>query len=100
MLLSSEVVEAQTLKWVQTVNPSPEGDEANVVIDDSDYIYVSGFDYVLGASSGHCRYRLEKRRKDTGALVWTQISTKSGGFNEGPNSITSDDTYLYIGGED
>jgi len=92
-----EYVVAQTLKWTQTENLSTRPDGAGSITSDADYIYVAGYDYV--PSSTDCRWRIEKRRKDTGAIVWTQISNPSS-LGDGPNAITSDSDYLYIGGAD
>jgi len=63
---------------------------------DSTGVYSCGYclDY---DETNYGEWRVEKRDLITGALLWEKYSTFSSTYNQAV-SITSDDTYLYIGG--
>ena len=60
---------------------------------DDTYIYAVGFD----RSSGDEQWRIEKRYKSDGSVVWTKHFNPSSD-GEGAYHITSDDSYIYITG--
>jgi hypothetical protein len=85
-------------------NPGNGPDEINTIAIDDTYIYVAGFDNDPGANGE--RWRLEKRRKDTGALD-TSFNTPNGYIvkdsptNSGPEKIMSiavDKDYIFMAG--
>jgi len=81
--------------WTVTNNPSSGVEPARSITSDNDYLYIAGDDY----SPGNTQWRIEKRSKSTGALIWVQTSNPSSGTDT-VRSITSDNDYLYIAGDD
>jgi hypothetical protein len=77
---------------------------AHAITADNDYLYIAGYD----CSPGNEQWRIEKRNKTTGALIPAFSNTGTAGVvvsnpSTGTDiaySITADNDYLYIGGED
>jgi len=84
-----------SIVWTKTSNPSSGNDGLFSIVVDDTYIYVAGCDQ----SPGDYQWRIEKRRKSDGSIVWTKTSNPSSG-NDGLFSIVADDTYIYLAGED
>ena len=83
------------LIWTQTINPSLGNDIIQSVAVDSSGIYVGGWDY----SQSNNQWRIEKRSLTTGALIWTQTSNPSSGYDSA-NSVAVDSSGIYVGGYD
>jgi hypothetical protein len=80
-----------SLVWAKTTNPSSYSDVAYSIISDDNYLYIAGGQGLPGDR----KWRVEKRAKSNGALIWVKISDTSCAFCR---SITSDNDYLYIVG--
>jgi len=92
------VLEAYTLEWEATSKgaQSDSVDAPYSIAQDDAFLYIVGEEY-FGPSN--TQWRIEKRRKDTGALEWVQISCVSNQHNhDQANSIAQDDSFLYIAG--
>jgi len=85
------------LIWVATSNPSNGWEAAVSIAVDSGAVYIGGYEY--NPSSGNIGWRIEKRNKDNGNLIWvaTSILNYEGGA---PFGIWLDEEYLYIAGYD
>ncbi|MBN2323988.1 MAG: hypothetical protein JXQ30_09645 [Spirochaetes bacterium] len=87
---------------VVTTNPSTDYDSAYCIVVDSNYIYVSGFDQSPG--SGDLQWRIEKRSKETGALITAFDTDGIIEVNPGDGAdyvlVTIDDLYIYAAGAD
>jgi len=64
--IEKRIINDFSIIWVATSNPSTGKDEARSLTMDSDYLYITGID----RTGGKFYWRTEKRRKDTGELVW------------------------------
>jgi hypothetical protein len=94
---------------VVTNNPSSGSDPIYSIALDNDYIYTAGYDSasgpaVSGSSIINSQWRIEKRDKNTGALVVNGFGA-SGVVTSNPSitediafAISADNDYLYIGG--
>ena len=76
-------------------NPSAGGDCANSIALDANYLYVAGWDY----SPGNDQWRIEKRDKDTGALVSAfdgdgVVESDPSTYGDRAKSIAVDDSYI------
>ncbi|MDO8536039.1 MAG: hypothetical protein Q7S30_03405 [Candidatus Omnitrophota bacterium] len=76
--------------WTKSSNPSSL-ENANAITMDNSYVYVCGEIF-----NNWCT---EKRRKSDGGLEWSNVYSPAG-FRTRPFSITSDNDYLYLAGED
>jgi len=85
----------QNIVWTQTENPSTGWEAAYAVTSDADYIYIVGED----ASSDGGQWRIQKRKKSDGSIIWTQMENPSSRVDRA-RAITSDADYIYIAGED
>jgi hypothetical protein len=85
------------LIWAVTMNPSTRGDSAYSITSDAYYLYIAGSGYDESGQDG--RWHMEKRSKSDGSLIWTRTSDP-GSVHERARSITSDNDYLYIAGND
>ncbi|MHC4500769.1 MAG: SUMF1/EgtB/PvdO family nonheme iron enzyme [Planctomycetota bacterium] len=81
--------------WTVTEDLSSTDQYNAITIDDS-YIYVSGFDYSPG---GNDQWRIQKRNKSDGSVVWTETDNPSSSYDES-QAITSDGTFIYVAGYD
>ena len=82
-------------------NPSVDGDRAQSIAVDSEYIYVAGYD----SSPGSYQWRIEKRDKTTGALVTAfdgdgVVQNDPSIDPDAATSLTIDSDYIYIAGYD
>jgi hypothetical protein len=83
------------------INYSANNDEINSISVDLNYIYVAGYDKV----GGNFRWRIEKRNKNTGALITAfdtdgvVVSNPSNGSDKAQD-IAVDSHYIYIVGDD
>uniref|UniRef100_A0A7C4XM48 T9SS type A sorting domain-containing protein n=1 Tax=candidate division WOR-3 bacterium TaxID=2052148 RepID=A0A7C4XM48_UNCW3 len=81
--------------WPVYSNPGTSGDEALSITLDDNYLYIAGYQCL----NTDYMWRIEKRNKSNGALVWTQISDPPGS-SAYAYSITNDADSLYIAGFD
>ncbi len=86
-----------SLLWNQTENPSPREDRAFSVGVDVSGVYVAGFDSSPGP--GDLEWRVEKRNRDNGALVWTQTDNSSVG-EDWAWALTVRSSGVYVAGFD
>jgi hypothetical protein len=84
------------LLWAQTENLSPREDRAFSVTGGSSGIYVVGFD---SPGPGDLEWRVEKRSRADGSLLWTQISNPSVDEDWGW-AIAVDISGIYVTGSD
>ncbi len=84
------------LIWTRQVTRSY--NEGNTLTSDADYLYIGGFEYINPVEPNN-QWRIEKRLKSTGGLIWAQTYNPSIAHDM-PYSITSDADYLYIAGYD
>jgi hypothetical protein len=83
--------------WTLTEDPSTLADSARAITCDVSYIYVAGYDSSQGF--GNSQWRIQKRNKSDGSVVWTKTDNPSSSA-EIAYAITSDDTYIYVAGLD
>jgi len=76
-------------------NPTSLEDKLQTLTIDDAYIYIGGYDAL---SSSNFRWRIEKRRKDTGVLEWEISNDVSSGSNDSVLSLKTDGSYIYAGG--
>jgi len=81
--------------WAQTSNPSSKTDSPSSITVNADYVYIVGYD----SSPGNEQWRIEKRYKTNGNLIWAKTSNPSSG-TDNPSSIIVDADSLYIAGSD
>jgi hypothetical protein len=86
-----------SLVWTVTSNPSSNDDWAFSITSDTDYLYITGWDFSL--STANAQWRIEKRSKSNGGLLWVKTSNPSFS-NDVAHSTISDGNYLYIAGSD
>lgn len=84
-----------TIIWQQTNNPSSGQDETSAVAVDNTGIYIAGFDN----APDDRQWRIEKRDRTDGTLLWEQMSNPSTGFDQ-PSDLAVDSTGVYIVGFD
>jgi hypothetical protein len=82
-------------------NPSSQSDIARSIAQDSNYIYIAGYDL----SPGNFQWRVEKREKVTGSLVTSFdsdgiVESNPSTFSDYATSIAVDAGYVYIAGFD
>ena len=82
-----------TLIWATTSNPSSYHDAIYDATQDSDSVYIAGFDNV----NNDYEWRIEKRSKTDGSLIWVATSNPSS-LRDWAHAITVDSQYVYIGG--
>jgi hypothetical protein len=83
--------------WTQTSNASSGDDQAYAVAVDGSGIYVIGYDNSPGGID--LEWRIEKRDRSTGAIIWAQTSNPSAG-DERAQDVAVDSTGVYIVGYD
>ncbi|MBN2138344.1 MAG: hypothetical protein JW720_11100 [Sedimentisphaerales bacterium] len=85
--------------WTVTDNPSSGYDSIFGITSDDSYIYTTGYDYSRGMTNP--QWRIQKRNKSDGAVVWTVTDNPTGGYDyDITYAITSDDTCIYVAGLD
>ena len=95
LIVSAQFSFAQNVVWTETDNPSDSADMAYAITSDDNYIYVAGYD----RSPGYLQWRIQKRNKSDGSVVWT-VTENPSTSNDNLLSITCDDSYIYLGGYD
>jgi hypothetical protein len=91
------IIETRTRVWAVTSNPSFIGVTTSIT-SDNEYLYITGSDYSPSPTTPiDSQWRIEKRDKSNGGLIWTATSNISSSADT-PYSITSDADYLYIAG--
>ncbi len=83
--------------WTHTSSPSTGDDQAYKVAVDGTGIYVVGYDNSPGGAD--LQWRIEKRDRGTGAIIWTQTTNPSSG-DDRARAIAVDATGLYLAGSD
>ncbi len=99
LIEGSSLCFAQNVVWTMTENPSGSRDRPTAITADVSYIYVAGCD----RSPGNYQWRIQKRNKSDGSVVWTvteNLSSSDGSDGEMIGGITCDDSYVYVGGWD
>jgi len=81
--------------WTETENPSSSDDWPSAITCSGSHIYVTGYDRSLGDK----QWRIQKRNKTDGSVVWTETENPSNSI-DGVQDITVDDTYIYVAGYD
>lgn len=79
--------------WSQTSNPSDKDDYPESIAEDSSGIYIVGHDF----SSGESKWRIEKREKNSGDIIWVQTNATSSGIGS-VYDIAVDVSGIYIAG--
>ena len=95
LIEGSSLCFAQNVVWTVTHNPSGSDEHATAICADGTYIYIAGYDW----SPGHLQWRIQKRNKSDGSVVWT-VTENPSTSNDNLLSITCDDSYIYLGGYD
>lgn len=79
------------------------GSNARSIAVDASYLYVAAEDYSLGASNS--QWRIEKRNKNTGALVSAfdtdgVVESNPSSYGDSAKAMIADASYLYVAGDD
>ncbi|MFC1671897.1 hypothetical protein ACFL01_02050 [Planctomycetota bacterium] len=81
--------------WTQTTNPSDESDRPVAIAQDTDYLYIGGYD----TNPSDNQWRIEKRNKSDGELVYAVTSNPLSPLgNDRILGITVDESHLYAVG--
>ncbi len=80
--------------WRRFNNPSSGYDGIESIAVDDEYLYLVGYDEIPGS---YPQWRVEKRRKGSGGLLWVETYNPTS-RGEWANSVTIDNSYLYIAG--
>jgi hypothetical protein len=84
-----------SIVWDVNDDPGSSHDGLMGITCDGNYIWVAGYD----SSQGDRQWRIQKRNKSDGSVVWTETENPSGS-EDGASGITSDGTRIYVAGYD